>query len=409
MKMIEKLERRIHLCECVHLALLTLLLAFPLTLTFQSDDLSTQILLAFGTVIPVQLIRFLCERIERKPLRLLSGLAVIGLSILLTWSKQRWSVYLLCCIPILVSGVFLPRSKGRILLTVPSPWALLALLTAYGYGRAVESFGVPLIANITLVLTALMVLNFFIHTSQWKLLKDISMADDTEISLPGMIRQNRITLILFLLIGALILTAIPFLLRKEEPVEAAPLPTMEAGETIQVVIENGTGRNYSGSAEGKPLHLELYKDILTWILILIPSVGVIISTVYAVRLLLDMLNRKKKQPVPKNSDGLTIDRLDEEETRRKKEKLTGWEKKIRRRYEKLIRSRAPREARLSALTPTELERAASLDGPGAETVHEIYSLTRYSGQNPTRESYTSFKEAVKNLNPVQTTDKRLQS
>ena len=211
MTKIEKLERRIHWSECVHLALMTLLLAFPLILTFQSDDRTTQILLALGTVIPVQLIRFLCERIKRKSLRLLSGLAVIGLSVLLTWSRERWSVYLICCVPILISGGFLPRSKGRILLTVPSPWAAAALVVAYGYGRSVETLGVPLIANIVLVLTALMVMNYFIHTSQTKLLTDIRMAGDTEISVSGMIRQNRKTLLAFLLIGVLILTALPFL------------------------------------------------------------------------------------------------------------------------------------------------------------------------------------------------------
>ena len=168
MKEIERLERRLHWSECFHLALMTLLLAFALTLTFQSDDRNTQILLALGTVIPVQLIRVLCERIERKSLRLLTSLAVVGLSILLTWSRDRWSVYLFCCLPILISGVFLPRSKGRILLTVPSPWAVLALLAVYSYGRAVESYGVPMIANITLALTALMTLNYFIHASQYR-------------------------------------------------------------------------------------------------------------------------------------------------------------------------------------------------------------------------------------------------
>ena len=401
MKEIEKLQRRIHCCECVHLGLMTLALAFPLILTFQSDDRNTQILLALGTVIPVQLIRFLCERTERKALRLLSSLAVVGLSILLTWTEERWSVYLLCCVPILISGVFLPRSKGRILLTVPSPWAAFALLAAYSYGRAVESYGVPLIAKVILILTALTTINYFIYTSQTKLLTDIRGTPGTEVSVSGMIRQNRKTLFAFLLLGALILTAFPFLLRTETA-ETPPLLPVETGTEQPVpvaAIEPGAKREYGRTGEGRPLRLETIKDVLTWILILIPTVGVILSIVYAMRTLLDSLARTKKIPEPKDKDGLCIERLEVDETRRKREKLTGWEKKIRRRYEKLILRRTPESAALNALTPTELERAADVRGPGAEIVHRLYSETRYSEAPADRDRYAAFKEAVKALDP----------
>ena len=400
MKEIKKLERRLHWSECFHLALMTLVLSFALTLTFQSDDRTTQILLALGTVIPVQLIRFLCERIERKSLRLLSSLAVMGLSILLTWSKERWSVYLLCCLPILISGVFLPRSKGRILLTIPSPWAVLALLVAYGYGRAVESLGVPMIANIVLVLTALATLNYFIHTSQSKLLTEICMTTETEISVSGMIRQNRKTLLVFLLIGVLILTAVPFLFRTE----SAEVPsTPWADETEQTgipvdTIDPAAEKEYGRTGEGVPLHLELYKDILTWILIGIPSVGVLLSAVAGIRILLEMLAEKRKHSTPRNTDGLLIERLDEEETKKQKEKLTGWERKIRRRYEKLILHRTDEGDALKALTPTELERAAGLTGlTGTEELHDIYARTRYSPELPDRETYRRVKELARQL------------
>ena len=398
MKEIEKLQRRIHWSECVHLALMTLLLSFPLTLTFQSDDRTTQILIALGTVIPVQLIRFLCERIRSKPLRLLSGLGVIGLSVLLTWSRERWSVYLICCVPILISGVFLPRSKGRILLTVPSPWAAAALVVAYGYGRSVETLGVPLIANIVLVLTALMVVNYFIHTSQSKLLTDIRMTAGTEISVSGMILQNRKTLFVFLLIGVLILTAIPFLLRWETP-EAAPIGTMESTQLVTVPTgAAGQERDYGWTGETKPLHLEGFKEILVWSLALFMLLGPAIAAIAAFVVLVDMVNRKKKKIVSRESEGLTIERLDEEEERKPREKLTGWEKKLRRRYEKLILRRTPETAALNALTPTELERAAGLaDRPETPELHELYARTRYGPELPDRETYRRFKELSKTL------------
>ena len=79
------------------------------------------------------------------------------------------------------------------------------------------------------------------------------------------------------------------------------------------------------------------------------------------------------------------------------EPLTGYEKKLRRRYEKLIRSRTPKNTSLMAMTPTELETAAGMDGPAARIVHDLYSRTRYSQEPATRESYAAFKEAVQQL------------
>ena len=77
----------------------------------------------------------------------------------------------------------------------------------------------------------------------------------------------------------------------------------------------------------------------------------------------------------------------------------GWDRKLRRRYEKLIRSRARRDVRLRAMTPAELEAEARLAGPGAETVHVLYEQTRYSQSPADRERYAAFKAAVKTLEP----------
>ncbi len=400
MKELENLRRRIHWSECVHLALMTLALAFSLILTFQSDDRLTQLLFALGTVIPVQLIRLICERIGKKLPRLLLSLGVTGLSILVTWAGERWSCYLICCIPILISGVFLPRSKGRILLTVPSPYAAIPMAFAYAYGRAVESLGVPWIASLILILTALMTVNYFVYFSQTKLLRDLSYSGDTETSVSGMIRQNRKTVVAFLLIGALILTAVPFLLSTKPP-EVVPRETGEA-ETSTVFQHEKPHNVIDASIDREgaaPLHLELYRDILLGILILVPSVGAIISVIAGIRILLSRVQEKRKRAEPKLADGLTVERLEALDHKKERERLTGYEKKLRRRYEKLIRSRTPEKASLAALTPTELERAADLRGEGAETVHTLYSQTRYSEISADRERYAAFKEAVKNLAP----------
>lgn len=399
MKEIEKLQRRIHWGECVQLALMTLLLAFPIILTFQSDDRRTQLLYALGTVIPVQLIRFFCERFEKKPIRLLLSVIVTVLSVLLTWDKERWSVYLICCIPILISGVFLPRSKGRILLTVPSPYAAVGLLVAYAYGKSVETFGVPYVANLTLVLTALMTVNYFIYVSQYRLLRDLRSSPSAEVSVTGLIRQNRKTVFAFLLIGFLVLSTIPFLLQAKPPEPLQLSETEEETAAIAVASDKEPDdKIYSPSGEGKALDLELAKDILLWIEILVPAVTVVLSLAKAVQILLCKIKPRKKEAETKLVDGMTVERLDEDRPDRTQEKLTGYEKKLRRRYEKLIRSRTPKEASLSALTPTELERAAGLSGPGLETVHDLYRKTRYSPEPADKERYTAFKEALHRLN-----------
>ena len=157
-------------------------------------------------------------------------------------------------------------------------------------------------------------------------------------------------------------------------------------------------KEYAKTQDGRPLHLELYKDILVWILVLIPSVGVIISAIAGIRILLEMISKKKKRSPLRDKDGLTIERLEDEETKRQKEKLTGWERKIRRRYEKLILRRTPASVPLNALTPTELERTAGLsDRQETGELHGIYERTRYGAESPDRETYRRFKELAKVL------------
>ena len=399
MKEIQRLQRRVHWSECVHLGLMTLVLASAITFTFQADDLRTQFLLILGAVLPVQLIRFLCERLERRLPRLLASLAVTALAVALTWENQRWSVCLICCLPILISGVFLPRSRGRILLTVPSLYMIVPLLFAYAYGRAVESLGVPMITNVVLTVTALATLNYFVYVSQCRLLLDFRMSSGAEVSVSNMIRQNRKTLAVFLVIGVVILTALPFLLRMETPAYVPLDAEEDTGSLISTDhYEEPADKEYRASKGGTPLDLELAKDILVWILVLIPGLGVIVSVIKGIQIMLGNVRQRKNSRPAARTDGLTVERLEEDRMGRKREKLTGYEKKLRRRYAKLIQSRVRRETPLAALTPTELERTAGLaDRPETAEVHELYARTRYSPEAPDRETYLRFKELAKTL------------
>ncbi|MBO4419336.1 MAG: DUF4129 domain-containing protein [Oscillospiraceae bacterium] len=398
MNEIEKVNRRIHWNQCVHLALLNLMLAFPLTLTFQTDEQTIQILIALGTLIPVQAIRIICERIQKPGLRFLLSFAVIVLSVAVSWSNGRWSVYLLSCLPIFICGVFLPRSKGRILLTIPSFFGFLAAAVSYFFGRAVETLGVPMVGSIVLALTALMTVNFLIYTSQVRLLADIRLSCDTEVSMNAMILQNRKTVGVFLLIGVLILSAIPLLMQLRKPgsngLEGGILPpgtTESVLKPADVFFTPGEG--------GDSLNLELAKNIFLWFLILF-FFGTA-SSFIILQIIQDIsgITRKRKRPnEPIISDGLLIERVDESDSKRKKEKLTGWEKKIRRRYEKLILRRTREDTLLQFMTPSEQEYAAGLSGREESVgLREIYERTRYGADSPSREDYRRFRELSKDI------------
>ena len=69
MNRIKEIHVTIYVVESVFLALLTLCLALPFALIFREGSLRADLLWAFGTVIPVQLIRVVCERVKPKKVR----------------------------------------------------------------------------------------------------------------------------------------------------------------------------------------------------------------------------------------------------------------------------------------------------------------------------------------------------
>ena len=395
MKNLRKLERSIHWMECVHLGLLTLCLALPIALLFTEDDPIRRLCWALGTLIPVQLIRVICERIRGKPLRTLLSLAVFGLSLLMTRRDHHWVYYLCCCVPMLLSGLLLPRPQDKLILTVPRFFTLVLGVPAFALGKAL---GVPMLAGLGVALTALLTLTFLVHTNLSRLLRDIRMSRNTQVSVENLVRQNRRVLLAFALLGTLILAAVPFLLQRQpEPGTVRPIPEYQA-ESTEPHNETLPEKEYAGTGHAEPLNLEWLRDGFIGLLLLLGALGLGILLFYLVKALLELLRRDQKKLPGRQEDGLTIEYLEEEAAgKRERERLSGYEKKIRRRYEKLILRRTEPARALEALTPTGLEAAAGLCGPAAETVHEIYRRTRYSPASPTKEQYAAFREAVKSL------------
>lgn len=394
MKEIRRLERFILISECIHLALLTVCLALPVTLLFKRGDGPAWALWALGPVIPVQLMRFVFDHVKNKPLRTLLALGIFALSpIAGIWSDQ-WLCFIVCGIPILISGLFIPRHRGKLIFTIPHLAALLPLILLYALGKIVP---VQLLCSATVALAFFTVLNYFFYLNQIRLLTDIRTSPNTEVSVVGMIRQNRKVAGMFLAIGVVALLAVPLLFNSpSEEEKPAEYNVSDVDPTAEPVQEEEEEKHIRISEYAKKIrYLELEVPVG-----LVLGAGFIILNLigigYFVYMLLLSINKKKGgERTP--DDELSFERLEPKAPSAEKERASGYEKRIRRGYEKLIKSRAPKKARLAALTPAELNKTARIEGECAETIHEVYIKTRYSGAAATREDFADFKAAVHGL------------
>lgn len=402
MKELRGLERRIRLCECIHLALITPCISLVMALFVKEENELVWLLMALGAIIPVQLIRFICDRVGNPVKKALLSLAVAAAASLLTLRRYYWMCYLACCIPILLSGLILPRQKNRLIFTTPTLIALLPMILIYALGRVYPK---PLLCVVSVVQAALVTLNYFLYMNQTRLLEDISTAVigmKANVSVTGMIRHNREFFMGFLLLAALILVAVPLLMQPREQEKHEPLPestgSAEPEETPEP--EPPEEKNYRESPDGKPLNIEQILDYGPYIIAFLIPAGGVVGFIALIWMLITSITKRKDGPL-EVEDGMTVERLKPERVPREKERLYGYEKKIRRGYEKLIKARVPGKTPLAAKTPTELEQAAELGGDSAETIHTIYCLTRYSGEPVTKESYAAFKEAVRTVSAQQ--------
>lgn len=399
MKELRGLERRIRLCECIHLALITPCISLVIALFVKEKNELVWLLMALGAIIPVQLIRFLCDRVKKPATKALLSLAVTAAASLLTIWHYWWMCYLACCIPILISGLILPRQKNRLILTTPTLIALIPSILIYALGKVYPK---QLLCVVSVVQAALITLNYFLYVNQTRLLDDIGTAAiglKVNVSVTGIIRQNRKFFLGFLLAAALILVAVPLLMQSREH------------ETQELHWEESTGsaeptatpepvqpeeKEYMESPEGKPIDVESWTDAFPFMISFLIIAGSIVGAVALIWMLLNSITKRKEEPI-KVEDGMTIERLKPETAQQEKEHLVGYEKKIRRGYEKLIKARAPVKTRLAAKTPTELEQTAAIRGDGAGTIHTIYCLTRYGSEPATKERYAAFRDAVRAL------------
>ena len=397
MKEMKWLERELSLICCLHLAVLTLCLSLSFALLFPGEHIEICLLWAFGAVLPVQLIHWICLRVAKLPVRYLLCAVVTLAAVLIPNDGYRRMYYGICCAPILIAGLWLPRPKSRIVMTMPRIYHPGLSALVYLISRAVNA---PLLPGFAVAFTAFLILNYCFYRNQEQVLQTLLYAGETEITPHQILAVNRRVALTFVLLGVLILATVPWLLTRERTPSIQPNLTFEqAGEEpteeseVQVSLET-----VLEPQETEPVRQPFDVDAVTVLIVGFVVTLIVVVVAAIVSILRSISGSNGKHQLPDRE--WAIERLEHTVRIPKKkdeEPLTGYEKKLRRRYEKLIRSRTPKNTSLMAMTPTELETAAGMDGPAARIVHDLYSRTRYSQEPATRDSYAAFKEAVQQL------------
>lgn len=396
MKDIKRLELSLRVTEGLYLALMTLCVSLPCALLLQGNREGPGLWWGLGAVLPVELIAGLCYWLKPSPGRVLACLGVTALSALLSREDARWVFYVFCCGLMLLSGLVMDRPKGRLIFTVPKAYHAVYGLIVYALGRIVSN---QLLCVAGIVLGALQILCYFFYTGRARLLSSIRDSRDTELAPGGMIRLSRSAMLAYFLLAILVLAAIPMLLRRPVRVTEAPAGTgvplltqepyvpEQASQHIIYEPDYGTPISYEGA--GKVL-LVLGLGFVGCVAVL-----VLLAVWQYIRMFLGEGSRHKDQA---KEEGWSLERLSRPEGKAERERVTGYEKRLRRRYERLILRRTRPEAELRTRTPTELETLAGLgSSPEARALHALYQQTRYSPEETTRENYRRFRELEKQL------------
>lgn len=396
MKDLRRLELSLRVIEGFYLALMTLCVSLPCALLLQGNREGPALWWGLGAAAPVELIAGLCYWLKPSLRRVLACLGVTALAVVLTLAEARWVYYLLCCGLMLLSGLVMDRPRGRLIFTVPKAYHAVYGLIVYALGRMVSN---RLLCVAGVVLGALQILCYFFYTGRAQLLSSLRDSKDTELAPSAMIRLNRRTTLVYFLLAALVLAAIPMLLRRPVRVTEAP-----AGTGIPLITQNYDAPEIDPQNivlepdYGAPISYEGAGNVLTVLGLILAACVVALVFVAIWQYIRMFLGEGSKHEDRPTEAGWSLERLDRPSPKAVKERVTGYEKRVRRRYEKLILRRTHPEAELRTRTPEELESEAGLAGRReTDELHEIYERARYSPETPDREIYHRVKELIKTL------------
>ena len=397
MKDLRFLGRLLWVFEGIHVAGLAWCLSLPLLFVIPEFSEPVELLCALGAALPVLAVYVLCQALHKPLHRLLASAAALLLTVLLCPTTMLRVVYGLCGVLRLLVGLVLPRPGGRQVLSVPKLWHAPLLMLLYAFskieGSRVMELGV-------LTITLLLILNYLLHVNTSRLLKTLSERGEDAVSDRGLLAQNRRQVLLFALLSAAVIVAVPVLLSRspEQPEQTAPeqvqtVPVETEQATVPTVPPEPTG---TYMPPGEALEVKPVTDGLAWLLIVFYLCGLGLAVFAFIRWLLQISGGRKKRAAPQ-SETYAVEALPEEKhvRRRFEAEEGGWDRRIRRSYARLILSRAGKRGGLAVRTPRELEQAAALgDTQALAQLHALYEKARYSAAACTHEDYRSARAAV---------------
>lgn len=394
MNPVKSLSLGMRIAEKVWLSLLPPCISLPFACIFE-DGTPEALAWAFLVILPVQAICLVCEKLKKKLHRFLASFAIAVAAFFLATTDLRSFYFSLCCLPILVAGVWVGRPGGKIVLTVPKLYHPLFSLLPYGCAQISDN---ALLRWISVGLAVVMLVVLILHRAQSRLLTEMSLETKAPAAARSMVRESRRSTLLFVGILVAVIVAVPLLLSllpgRKTP-ERPPLSTAVI-ETQEPVIETHQARHGTPLPEGKPIlrFVEPMIIVAAFFIVGFAFTILIIGLIHFLRRIRDDKDKIRNH----GEEDLVVEALDvppRGEKKKQEPEPKGYAKRIRRRFRKLIQSHADPEANLSPLTPAELARSAGLpEGEPAAQIRAVYEKARYSPDAVGREDYLALKEAI---------------
>lgn len=381
-------------------------LSLPLFLIFTETPTATTCLWAVGAALPVMAVCLLCRRLKKHLWQLLLSVAVGALAVLCCRTPLQRVFYAICTGLYIVPAAFFPRPQGNMPLTTPRSFCFVFHLLDYGLGVAVKS---ALLQKASVLLAFFYLLLYLLYRNLSRLRSALS-GSSAKVSSASMIRVNRRMICWFLALVAAAAIAVPWIIRNMPTHTAASSPVEPDSFFVtdtRSYVEPEEESTRTVQTE-HPLDLSALDDISTVLVIALAAASLACAAA-AVVSVLRQIDTRRQHGDKAGNERITVQRLDARRTQADtapEPAPTGYGRRIRRLYAKLIASRTDR--RLSSLTPQELEAAAEIPpSRHRQTLHRLYEKARYAPDECTKDDFLRVKAAVRAIRtgePEENTD-----
>ena len=386
-------EKPLYTIGCVNIALMSLTITLTLSLLYP-ESVTSAFIYSFLSLIPLMAVKVVCERTEKKTIRLLTAVPLILLSLLVPDEVSSWSWIIMLTLFSFVF-VFAPHIDGRVLMSKPHIWDLIPLLFMHAIAQ-ITARTPMIISSILMILT--FILCFMMEKNMRGVVLEIKSREGA-VSREGILRENRRVLILFIVIYLILSVLIP---------AAFSLLSKESEETAQYYEFGDYEReDEEVKTEVKAKDIRLTKkteaidysgagSVLMYIFLFLLATAVVLGIYSIFYRLFSILNTEKRK---RNTLSEDIKVTEETVVAEKKEKRMKTSDpsfftpsgRLRRLYRKAVLSRTKEREKLSSMTTGEIERSLSL----TDSVTALYDRTRYTETVPTKDEIRKMQEDLR--------------